>query len=203
MSSVAESITPIPAPARMNGPTVRMPVDPYADGNGDRLFEVVRGVRLEKNMGVLQNMIAATLYGFLAPFCRDRGLGRAAIETMFAIPGSGNDRKPDVAFVSFQRWPNDREIPEVNAWPIAPELAVEVISPTDRAFDVMDKVAEYFDGGVQQVWHVYSKTRRVLIFSSPTTIRVLTDADELTGEPILPGFRIRVVDLFPNPVPTS
>src|SRR5262245_33480497 len=101
-------------------------------------------------MGLIENLIAGMLHGRLAPFCTQHRLGWAVIETMFAIPGSGNDRKPDVAFVSYQTWAADRPIPRVNAWPVAPELAVEVISPADKAFDVIDKVREYFAAGVRQ-----------------------------------------------------
>jgi Uma2 family endonuclease len=196
MSAVAEPTTPVAVPPHKNGAMPRPSIDPYADGD-DTLFEVVRGVRVEKHMGVLQNMIAAALYSYLAPFCREHQIGHAAIETMFAIPGSGNDRKPDVAFVSFDRWAKNRPIPQSNAWPVVPDLAVEVISPTDKAFDVMAKVREYFAGGVREVWQVYSNTEQVLVFSSPTTVRILTRADELTGDPVVPGFRVKVADLFP------
>ncbi|MCI0703590.1 MAG: Uma2 family endonuclease, partial [Planctomycetia bacterium] len=74
---------------------------------------------------------------------------------------------------------------------------VEVISPTDKAFDVIDKVREYFAGGVQQVWHIYSNVELVFVFTSPTQVRVLTRADELTGDPVVPGFRMALADLFP------
>jgi Uma2 family endonuclease len=148
----------------------------------DVLYEVVHGVRVEKPMGLVENAIANLLNGPLAAFCRDKQLGRAFMETLFEIPNSGNDRKPDVAFVSFARWPADRPLPRVNAWPVAPDLAVEVISPTDKAFDVIEKVHEYFAGGVRQVWHVYSHTEQVFVFETPTVVRVLTRADEMTTE---------------------
>jgi Uma2 family endonuclease len=163
----------------------------------DALYEVVKGVRVEKPMGLVENEIANSLIERLRPFCRTNQLGRAVMETLFEIPHSGNDRKPDVAFVSFQRWPADRPLPRVNAWPVAPDLAVEVISPTDKAFDVIEKVREYFAGGVRQVWHVYSHVEQVFIFDSPTAVRVLTRADELTAEPVVPGFRMPMADLFP------
>lgn len=119
------------------------------------------------------------------------------METLFEIPHSGNDRKPDVAFVSFERWPADRPVPRVNAWPVVPDLAVEVISPTNKAFDVVEKVQEYCKGGVRQVWHVYSHTEQVFVFDSPTAVRVLARADELTAEPVVPGFRMPMAELFP------
>lgn len=186
----------LPAPV---APAPRTPAarpDPYADGDGR--FEVVRGVRVEKQpVGLVENLIASTLLGHFGPFCRANNLGWAVNETMFALTVSGNDRKPDVAFVSHARWAADRPIPRVNAWPVAPDLAVEVVSPTDKAFDVLDKLREYFVAGVRQVWHVYSNVEQVFVFDSPTSVRILTGGDELAGDPVVPGFRLPVADVFP------
>jgi Uma2 family endonuclease len=174
-----------------------------AEPSDDVLYEVVNGVRVQKPMGLVENLIANLLIGRLGPHCRNNQLGYAVMETLFTIPNSGNDRKPDVAFVSFQRWPADRPLPRVNAWPVAPDLAIEVISPTDKAFDVVEKVHEYFNGGVRQVWHVYSHIEQVFIFDSPTAVRVLTRADELTAEPVVPGFRMPMAELFPLAEPRA
>lgn len=191
--SIAElPATKDPRPARSG--------DPYA-GHGDGLFEVVRGVRVEKPMSLIENLIAAILHERLAPFCTQNGLGRAVIETMFAIPNSGNDRKPGVAFVSAQTWPLNRPVRRVNAWPVAPDLAVEVVSPTDKMFDVFEKLHEYFAGGVRAVWLVLSHIEQVHCYDSPTAVRILTRADDLTGDPVVPGFRMPVADLFPPVAP--
>jgi Uma2 family endonuclease len=64
-------------------------------------------------------------------------------------------------------------------------------------FDVFDKVREYFAAGVQQVWHVLSNVEQVHVYTSPTAVRILTRADELTGDPVVPGFRLPPADLFP------
>jgi Uma2 family endonuclease len=178
-------------------------IQAFAEVSDEVLYEVVAGARVEKPMGLVENAIANLLIGSLGPFCREYRLGLAVMETLFEIPNSGNDRKPDVAFVSFDRWPADRPLPRVNAWPVAPDLAVEVISPTDKAFDVIEKVHEYFAGGVRQVWHVYSHTEQLFVFDSPTAVRVLARADELTAEPIVPGFRMRMADLFPLAEPRA
>jgi Uma2 family endonuclease len=173
--------------------------DLYFDN--DRLFEIVKGKRVEKEMGLIENMIASFIFERLGPFCRERQLGRCATETLFAIPGSGNDRKPDVAFISYKTWPVDWPFPRVNAWAVAPDVTIEVISPTDKAFDVMEKMQEYFAGGVRQVWLVYSNIQQVWVFDSPTSVRILTRDDELVGDPIVPGFRLQLADLFPAAKP--
>jgi Uma2 family endonuclease len=170
------------------------PDDPYAES--ERSFEIVKGKLVEKHMGLIENLIASILHLKLGLFCQENQLGRAVMETPFAIPESGNDRKPDVAFVSYQTWAANRQIPRVNAWVVIPDLIVEVISPTDKAFDVIDKVREYFAGGVRQVWHVYSNVEQVLIFDSPSSVRIMNRSDELIGDPVVPGFRMQLVDLF-------
>jgi Uma2 family endonuclease len=175
--------------------------DPYADDEG--LFEIVRGKRVEKQMSLIENLIAGVLFRRLAPYCLENSLGLAVIETMFSIPGSGNDRKPDVAFVSYNTWAANRPIPRVNAWPVAPELIVEAISPNDKAFDVMEKLQEYFTGGVRQVWQIYSNIEQVFIFDSPRAARILSRADELSGDPVVPGFRMKCAELFPLTEPAS
>jgi Uma2 family endonuclease len=196
---VSAAVLPAPVAPAPRPPAARH--DPYADGDGR--FEVVRGVRVEKQpMGLIENLIASILQGRLEPFCRENDLGRAVNETMFALPG-WNDRKPDVAFVSYARWAAARPLPRVNAWPVAPDLAVEVISPTDKAFDVVDKVREYFAAGVRRVWHVYSNVEQVFVFDSPTAVRVLARGDELDGDPVVPGFRLPVADVFPLAEPAA
>ncbi len=106
---------------------------------------------------------------------------------------------PDVAFVSAARIPPEGE-PET-AWPIAPDLAVEVISPNDPYEQVHLKLREYFAAGVREVWLVSMAQRTVTIHHSPslTDTVTLTENDELTSEALLPGFRCRVAELFKQP----
>ncbi len=75
---------------------VSEPTDPYSDS--ERSFEIVKGKLVEKTMGLIENLIASFLFERLAPFCRERQLGRVVIETSFAIPGSENIRIPDGCF---------------------------------------------------------------------------------------------------------
>ena len=79
---------------------------------------------------------------------------------------------------------------------VAPELVVEVISPGDRWQSVREKIADYFSIGVAQVWIVEPELRKVLIYRSTTDIEELQETDELIGEGVLVGFRLKVADLF-------
>ncbi len=61
---------------------------------------------------------------------------------------------------------------------------------------MLGKVQEYFTGGVRQIWQVYSNVEQVLIFDSPSSARILSRADELNGDPLVPGFRMLLDELF-------
>src|SRR5262249_47144957 len=79
---------------------------------------------------------------------------------------------------------------------VPPDLAIEVVSPNDLAYEVEGKVQEYREAGVRLLWIVYPPTRAVYIHRSDGSIAVARADDDLTGEDLLPGFRCRVSDLF-------
>jgi Uma2 family endonuclease len=108
-----------------------------------------------------------------------------------------NERLPDIAFVAAERIPEDGD-PE-GSWDIAPDLAVEVISPNDIYTKVMNKVFDYLDEGVKQVWLVYPERKILTIYHSMTESATLTENDTLTCEELLPGFQCKVGDLFTLP----
>jgi Uma2 family endonuclease len=108
-----------------------------------------------------------------------------------------NQRIPDVAFVAATRFPVEGE-PE-GIWPMAPDLAVEIISPNDLYERVISKVEEYLAGGVRQVWLISPEHKSVTIYHAPTHTTILTEADDLVSEELLPGFRCRIADLFRAP----
>jgi len=163
------------------------------------LFEVIGDFIVRKTVGAKEVSIAAVIHEFLAPFVRANGLGRAFPELGYELPGGGPRRKPDVSFLSEQRWPRSRPFPPGDFVPVAPDLTVEVVSPHELADTVLTKVEEYFAGGVEVVWVVFPRQEKVYVYSSPTALRILSRADDLTGDPVVPGFRLPVADLFPPP----
>jgi Uma2 family endonuclease len=101
------------------------------------------------------------------------------------------DRRPDVAFFAYPRSPSAlTELPEANAWDVIPDLAIEVTSPSDRAEAQREKVLEYFRVGVRCVWVVYPNLRRIDVYETPTTIRVVGPEGTLTGDSVVPGFEL-------------
>ena len=104
-------------------------------------------------------------------------------------------RAPDVSFVAAARVPA-AGIPS-GYWPCAPDLAVEVVSPSDRLSDVSVKIADYFAAGARLVWVVEPETRVVHVYRAPRDVQVVGEEGELTGGDVLPGFCCPVKRLFP------
>ncbi len=164
----------------------------------DSLYEIVNGKRVEKPpMGTFNILVASCLDQILGNFVRTNRLGRVAQEMLFRINPTGTpQRRPDVAFVSYNRWPRDRKVDTSNGWNVAPELAIEVISPSNTAGDILEKIQEYFQFGVLRVWVVYPNVRQVYVYESPSSVRVLGITDELDGGDLIPGFRLSLAELF-------
>lgn len=103
-------------------------------------------------------------------------------------------RAADVSFVRLERIEAEGVVTGYRRG--APDLVVEIVSPTDRYTAVEQKAAEWFAGGARMVVVVDPRRRTVSIRRSPTDVRVLTTADELDGEDVVPGWRLPVARLF-------
>lgn len=182
----------------MASPAVMEPVGVTARSAEEALYEVVNGQRRElPPMSAYASWITGRLDQRLGTFAESHALGTVVPEMLFVLDAEQNlRRRPDVAFVSTQRWPFGQEIPESGDWEVVPDLAVEVVSPNDLFEDVLAKVLEYFRVGVGQVWIIIPAHRRVYVYTSPTDVRILTASQELEGGTLLPGFRLSVATLF-------
>jgi Uma2 family endonuclease len=174
---------------------------------GDELYEIIDGLRVEiPPMSSYAAKIATRIATRLNNHAERDNLGEAIVESLFRLPlpvDRERNRRPDVAFVSSQRWPVGRPQPvDANAWDVVPDLAVEVVSPHDLAEDLLDKVMEYFLAGVRLVWVVYPKHRLILVYETPTSVRLLSETDSLDGLDVVPGFSLPLSSLFDPPPPS-
>jgi len=161
----------------------------------DRLYEIVHGEVKEKNVGTRQNLIAFRIGRFLAQFDVDEKDGHAVIENLFLLDEPSNlQRRPDFAFVSRERWPDLP--PDTNAWNVVPDWMVEIISPSNSAEEVVDKVEDYFCAGTRLVWVIYPNLQKVYVYTSPTDVTISESSEELIAAPVLPAFRMKVSELF-------
>jgi len=172
---------------------------PTAPADDEPLFEIIDGHKVElPPMSAYAGRIASRLSHRLNDFGERQNFGEAVTEVIFHLPlPVDRNRRPDVAFVSYTRWPKGQSQPRSdNAWKVVPDLGVEVVSPHDLAEDLLEKIAEYFQAGVSLVWVIYPRRCLVHVYDSLTTIRVLTAKDDLDGGIALPGFRMPLANLF-------
>lgn len=161
------------------------------DGN---IYELVDGEIRMSPAGDRHSAVALRLASRLLVFVDQNRLGHVmGADAGYRLPG-GNVRSPDASFVSTGRFPDDQ--PTVDWGSLAPDLAVEVLSPRDRPRFVLDKVGEYLAAGVRLVWVVDPATRRATVHRSLTQARTIGEDDFLDGEDVLPGFRCRLGEVF-------
>jgi Uma2 family endonuclease len=164
----------------------------------NRRFELVKGVYVEMSpASALHGVVAITIGSMLNEFVRRHGRGRVtAAETGFILARNPDTvRAADAAFISQERLPAGG-VPDEGYWPVAPDLAVEVVSPNDKPDDVQQKVQEYLAAGTRMVWVVYPKTRTITVYRSLRDIKILRAEDLLSGEDVLPGFEHKVSEIF-------
>jgi Uma2 family endonuclease len=185
--------------------TLQPPAVAVEPGPEEPLYEIVNGQMLElPPMSIYSTRVAVKLSTRLDLHADTHGLGTVVMEGLFILdPVRDIRRRPDVAFVSAERWPLDRLLPESGDWHIVPDLAVEVVSPNDVFQNVLNKMREYFNVGVSQVWIVLPTDHEIYVYNTPTSPRVLTAADELDGGALLPGLRLAVGSLFQRQPPAT
>lgn len=107
---------------------------------------------------------------------------------------NGNIRVPDLSFMRAERLPEGKAPDEFGDG--ASDLAVEILSPSERPGAIYRKLGEYFDAGAKQVWLVRPETQTVTVYGTEPDPTILGADDELTAGDLIPGFRCRVADLF-------
>lgn len=142
-------------------------------------------------------LVALRLGARLLSHVEAGGLGHVfAAETGFVLATDPDTvRALDVAFVSHQRL-GGRSIPRTFL-PVAPDLAVEVVSPSETAEAILEKVRDFFAAGTRIVWVLYPALASAHLYHSPTDVSILARGDELSGEDVIPGFSCPLAALFP------
>lgn len=161
----------------------------------DRLYELVDGVLVEKDMGFYESRLAAVLITILETFAHrhKRGIVVAPDAMMRLAPGL--IRIPDVSFISRKRLPRGRT-PRKPIADLAPDLAVEVLSAGNTKKEMARKLQDYFQAGVRLVWFVDPEARTATVYTAPDQATVLGIKDTLDGGAVLPGFSLRLRELF-------
>jgi Uma2 family endonuclease len=146
--------------------------------------------------GALSTMISFALARLIDDFVREHDLGLVLPDGLAYVLRRGPDqvRIPDVSFVAWERV-SEEGLPE-GFWEGSPTMAVEVVSPHDRADDIHERVQDYLAAGSRQVWVLWPRSRSVSVSSPDADTRELGPDARLDGGDILPGFGVRVGELF-------
>lgn len=168
----------------------------------DKRTELVEGrLMVREPVGLEHSWLAAELTAALRAHANPPGeppLGMVLVgDPGFWIERSPDTvRAPDVAFVRRDRWPTS-DTHRFGAF--APDLVIEIRSPSDRTGEVMFKVGQWLKAGVGVVWVVDPQRRSAQHFDTDDTIRMLGEHDTLDAAPVLPGLHIPLDALWQSP----
>jgi Uma2 family endonuclease len=160
-------------------------------------YELIRGVPHRMSpAGMEHGEVGSEIHFALKGHVDPRGLGRVyGADTGFLFERDPDIvRAPDVAFVRAERVPPREQRRGFS--PVVPDLAVEVVSPSDVAEEVAEKVAFYLDHGVPLVWVAYPTPQQVAVHRPGRSPLLLGVGDVLDGGDVLPGLRLPVADIF-------
>jgi Uma2 family endonuclease len=164
------------------------------EGEGKR--ELVRGEVVEwMPVGGVHGEVVRRILMRLGFWAEGNGRGYVATEVGYVVRRNPDGvRAADVSFVAIERIP-ERGIPE-GYWDLAPDLAVEVVSPSETAEEIWEKVNDYLAVGTPAVWVIYPRTQQVAVFAPDGSSHTLNKNDTLGDGKILPGFSCKVAELF-------
>lgn len=160
-----------------------------------RICELIDGVLVEKAIAFRESLLAIFLGGLLEQFVSERNLGIVTGEQGMMRFWLGRVRVPDVAYISWARLPGG-QIPTAPIPDVSPDLAIEILSPTNTEEEMKLKRKDYFKAGTKIVWVIDLETRTAAIYKSVRSCRRLTATDTLDGNNVLPGFQLPLATLF-------
>jgi Uma2 family endonuclease len=192
-----ETMSTATLPTPVSGTPLMTAAEFLAQHGDESGIELVKGrvVRLPMPGGK-HGLICINAAFLLKLFLRDHDLGRVMGNDTFLQTSVNPDsfRGADVSFLSYNRLPKEQDVPD---GPIpAPELVIEVKSPTDRLKQLSDKAYEYIEAGVTVVVVLFPETKTAAIYRHEELPVRLDSTDELTLPDVLPDFRVVVSQFF-------
>lgn len=161
-------------------------------------YELVDGELVEVRMGALAVWVVGQVTYWIMSYLHAAKAGGVFLPSdalLHAWPERPDHyRKPDGMFFAKGRLPGDR--PPEGTIEIPPDIAIEVVSPYDNARNLEAKVQEYLEAGVRLVWVFYPDSSTVHVYRPGSSAARLGTDDTLEGEDVLPGFSVRVADVF-------
>lgn len=159
-------------------------------------YELVNGELVDSgSAGMEHGYIACIVVALLAIYVRNYKLGTVCdSSTAFALK-NGNKRSPDVSFVPKERLKGLKRPPR-GFFQGSPDLAVEILSPSNTVEEIHTKIVEYFENDTRLVWVIHPDEKYVLVYHTPEPDWLLRPQNSLEGGAIVPGFSMSVAELF-------
>ncbi|MEI8196061.1 MAG: Uma2 family endonuclease [Phycisphaerae bacterium] len=164
-------------------------------------YEIVDGELMMSPASMDHGAVITTLTIILGHYVRARRLGRLLDGQTGCRMKSGDLFSPDISFVTQKRWVACHKTKGV-FFPGAPDLVIEVLSPSDTMGVIEEKFRQYFENGAKLAWLVNPVTRTVLVYhrtepaGPPSADKLLTIHDQLSGESLIPGFKLPITEIF-------
>lgn len=167
----------------------------YAELDDNRRTELVRGVlQVREPPGLAHGFTAVEIACAIRIYMDTHPIGLTFVESGYVTErGPDTVRGPDVSFMTYERAKGAKGSTFGEG---APDLAVEVLSPSNTAREIAKKVGEYFAGGARLVWVADPKKRMVTVLAPEALPYVVAGDEFLDGGDVLPGFRVEVKKLF-------
>lgn len=191
-----------PARVRLKPPPGRATeADLLSQVNGDRkhLCELDNGVLVEKPTGSEESLLANWISRRLGNFVEMHRVGLVSGPDHPVRMRSGRVLLPDVLYFSKSRWRSLKN-PKRPITEVAPDLVVEILSRKNTKAEMARKRLGYFASGVRLVWEVDPRRRIVSVFTSAAEYDRLSASGTLTGGDVLPGFKLRLTEMFADPL---
>ena len=172
----------------------------------DARVEVINGELIEMSpVGGLHHYIARNIQRILDQYALTNDSGEVFFDGLIFLlrkegPGLKGAQVPDVSYTRNEHIPPDWVIER--PFPGAPDLAIEVMSPDDKAEIVLLKTRKYLEAGGEEVWVVYPESRELHEYrhgDAADTVRVYRLGDTVDVEALFPGLTLRMADIFRLP----
>lgn len=167
------------------------------------LCELVDGVLVRKTVGSYESYLGGELFRLISNFIHGKKLGWALPADGMLRLWPGAVRIPDACFISIDQTPDGKFPRDQRIADLFPDLAVEVLSPSNTPQEMADKLADYFQSGTRLVWLIDPATKSAEVHTATDQKQVVPPDGVLTGEPVLPGLEIRLADIFESESPTG
>jgi Uma2 family endonuclease len=173
--------------------------DLWRMGEGDVRRELVNGEIIEMTpAGGTHGEVTGRIYRRMADHVDRQGRGKVVVGDVGFVLQLPNDpervRAPDVGFVTLEKLPGGR-LPQGFILG-APDLAVEVLSPTDNPVDIQQKVRDFLESGTRLIWLIAPQAKTATVYRPDGSARLLREHEALDGEDVLPGLSIPLADIF-------